>query len=276
MSIIRQLNIQLSNPDTKTFLADAFYPEHKNQLPLVIFCHGYKGYKDWGAWNIMAEKMAAAGCFFVKFNFSHNGTTLAQPTEFADLEAFGNDNFTKQLSDLQWVIDYFSQLPEIDVNNIYLVGHSRGGGVVSIKAVEDSRIKGLVTLAGVDRLDFFPKGERLQQWKTEGVFYSLNGRTQQQMPHYLQLLVDYELHSSRFNIGNQAKKFKGKSLIIHGTNDEAVAISAAEHLHSWLPHSECKIIEGANHTFGAKEPWLSQDLPKDLDLAVDYMLGFFG
>ena len=23
--------------------------------PLVIFCHGYKGFKDWGAWNLMAE-----------------------------------------------------------------------------------------------------------------------------------------------------------------------------------------------------------------------------
>ncbi|WP_435524823.1 hypothetical protein [Chryseobacterium indoltheticum] len=38
--------------------------------------------------------------FSVKFNFSHNGTTVEDPENFADLEAFGNNNYSKELSDL--------------------------------------------------------------------------------------------------------------------------------------------------------------------------------
>ena len=63
MNIEIQKNIILNNPETKPFLADAFYPETSGKLPLIIFCHGYKGYKDWGAWNLMAEDFAKAGFF---------------------------------------------------------------------------------------------------------------------------------------------------------------------------------------------------------------------
>jgi hypothetical protein len=32
--------------------------DNTEKRPLVIFVHGYKGYKDWGAWDLMAEKFA--------------------------------------------------------------------------------------------------------------------------------------------------------------------------------------------------------------------------
>src|SRR5690606_3008749 len=92
-------NIIIENPATRNFLADAYFPESAEKLPLVIFAHGYKGYKDWGAWHLMAEKFAEAGFFFVKFNFSHNGTTLENPETFDDLEAFGHNNFSKEMLD---------------------------------------------------------------------------------------------------------------------------------------------------------------------------------
>ena len=124
MKLVKEINIVLENPETKDFLADTFYPETNEKLPLVIFVHGYKGYKDWGAWNLMAEKFAEAGFFFVKFNFSHNGTSLENPTEFADLEAFGNNNFSKEMSDYDAVLNYFYENPKIDQSKIAIIGHS--------------------------------------------------------------------------------------------------------------------------------------------------------
>lgn len=41
-------NILLQNPETKSFLADSFHMDNTEKQPLVIFVHGYKGYKDWG------------------------------------------------------------------------------------------------------------------------------------------------------------------------------------------------------------------------------------
>ena len=261
MKFTVQKNIILENPETKPFLADTFIPEKEGKLPLVIFSHGYKGYKDWGAWNLMAEKFAKSGFFFVKFNFSHNGTTLESPTDFADLESFGKNNYSKELSDLELVIQYFSQNNRVDAENITLIGHSRGGGISIVKAAENSKIKNLITLASVDSLDRFPTDEKLEDWKKDGVYYNYNSRTKQQMPHYIQFLEDFEKNKERFSVQNAMSNFKGKTLIVHGSEDEAVPFSSAENLHSFAKNSQLKLVEKANHTFGAKEPWLDYKLP---------------
>lgn len=269
-----QKNIILQNPETKPFLADAFIPEAEGKWPLLIFCHGYKGYKDWGAWNLMAEKFAKNGFYFVKFNFSHNGTTLENPTDFADLEAFGNNNYSKELSDLEAVINHFNQDEKVDATNITLMGHSRGGGICIIKATEDARIKNLITLASIDSLDRFPSGEKLEQWRKEGVYYNYNSRTKQQMPHNIQFLEDFEQHKERFDVQKALRNFIGKTLVLHGNEDEAVSFSAAKNLYSWARNSELVLMDKANHTFGAKEPWKDYKLPLLLNSAVNNCIDF--
>lgn len=274
MGIIKEKNIVISNPETRDFLADAFYPAEGRKIPLVIFVHGYKGYKDWGVWNLMAEKFAEAGFFFVKFNFSHNGTTVSDPLNFSDLESFGNNNYSKELSDLGAVIDYFAGNDKVDADKIILIGHSRGGGISIIKTYEDERIHGLITLAGVDNLDRFPKNEAFENWKRAGVYYVLNGRTKQEMPHYYQFYEDYEKDVHRFDVERATEMAKAYFLIIHGTDDESVSVKNAEHLHLLHPNSELYLIENANHTFGAKEPWEGSKLPEDLNAAVEKCISF--
>jgi pimeloyl-ACP methyl ester carboxylesterase len=274
MKLTKEINVQLNNPETGAFLADVFYPESDKKLPLVIFVHGYKGYKDWGAWNIMAEKFAEAGFFFVKFNFSHNGTTIEDPHNFADLEAFGNNNYSKELSDLGVVIDHFIQNEKIDDQKLILVGHSRGGGISIIKTFEDERINGLITLASVDTLDRFPKNAAFERWEKAGVFYVLNGRTKQEMPHYYQFYEDFKRHEFRFDVERSTEMAIAQMLIVHGTQDESVGIKSAEHLHMLNPNSELFLIENANHTFGAKEPWEENGLPEDLNKAVEKSIEF--
>ncbi|ANF49724.1 alpha/beta hydrolase [Chryseobacterium glaciei] len=274
MKITKQQNIIIQNSETREFLADAFYPETDKKLPLVIFVHGYKGYKDWGAWDLMAEKFAEAGLFFVKFNFSHNGTTVEDPHNFADLEAFGNNNYSKELSDLGVVINHFVKHPNIDDQKIILIGHSRGGGISIIKTFEDERINGLITLASVDTLERFPKDEALENWKTKGVYYVLNGRTKQEMPHYYQFYKDFEKDEHRFDVERATEMAKAHILVIHGANDESVSVKSAEHLHILNPNSELFLIENANHTFGSKEPWEDNNLPKELNTVVEKCIQF--
>lgn len=274
MKFTVEKNIVLENPATKSFLVDAFVPEKEGKLPLVIFAHGYKGYKDWGAWNLMAEKFAKNGFYFVKFNFSHNGTSLENPSDFADLESFAQNNYSKELSDLNFVIEYFSQDNRVDAENITLIGHSRGGGISIVSASENSKIKNLITLASVDTLNRFPVGEKLEEWKNQGVYYNYNSRTKQQMPHHIQFLEDYLANEQRFSVENAAKNFKGNFLIIHGSEDEAVPFSAAENLHSRAGNSELILVEKGNHTFGAKEPWLDFKLPTLLNAVVNDCIKF--
>src|SRR5260221_9862865 len=87
-------------------LMDLTFDTAQPNAPLVIFAHGFKGFKDWGTHNLVARYFAANGFRFLKFNFSHNGTTPDHPIDFADLIAFSDNTFTIELEDLKYVIDF--------------------------------------------------------------------------------------------------------------------------------------------------------------------------
>jgi len=277
--MIQLKNNIIQGQHKKPILIDAFYTESLIKKPILIFCHGYKGFKDWGPWNLMAHFFAKAGFCFVKFNFSHNGGTANQPIDFPDLEAFGNNNYTKELNDLESVIDWVISNPEIlkvsDLKKISLIGHSRGGGIVTIKAEEDPRIKNVISLAGV--CDF---GKRtatigdLKTWKERGVKYIENSRTKQQMPHYYQFYEDFKKNEKRLTIERATKLLKIPHLIIHGDSDTSVSINEAKNLHNWNPKSKLKIIDGANHVFQTYHPWKKESLSKELLEAVNTVIDF--
>ncbi|MGZ0015557.1 alpha/beta hydrolase family protein [Yeosuana sp. AK3] len=263
----------------KPILIDFQYCSNDKQKPIIIFCHGYKGFKDWGAWNLMASTFADASFCFVKFNFSHNGGTLKEPIDFPDLEAFGNNNYTKELDDLESVIDWVFNNKDFDnetnKKNITLIGHSRGGGIVSIKAEEDTRIKKVITLAGVSDYGVrFPKGNALEAWKKNGVYRVENARTKQQMPHYFQFYQDFTENEKRLTIKRAVSNLNIPHLIIHGDADTSVSIEEAIKLHEWNPNSSLKIIKDANHVFGASHPWKSSKTPKHLSQAIQSIMLF--
>lgn len=267
MVVEKRLNIALEGKHQRPIVMDLVYREDGRKKPILIFCHGYKGFKDWGAWNLMAEAFAEEGLFFVKFNFSHNGGTLENPIDFPDLEAFSQNTYTKEMDDLEVVLDWITAIDnswklEFDANRITLMGHSRGGGSAIIKAGEDSRIKKLVTLASVS--DFgsrFPKGDELEAWKEHGVGYVENARTKQKMPHLYSFYEDFTQNEDRFTIGKVVQKLKIPMLIIHGTQDETVDISNAYDLKRWNPQAEMLILENSNHVFEASHPWESSQMP---------------
>ena len=272
MNLIKHKNIILKS--SREFLTDAIFPNSDKKLPLIIFVHGYKGYKDWGAWELMGEKFANAGFYFVKFNFSHNGTTIENPNDFADLEAFGENNYSKELDDLEIIINHFKSQKEVDSTKIFLIGHSRGGGISIIKTSENQSISKLITLASVSTLDRFPKNEAFESWKNDGVYFVENARTKQKLPHYFQFFEDYKNNEERLDVEKASKKIDIPTLIILGSSDESVGMDHSKKLHEWIGNSELKIIENANHTFGAKEPWEETSLPKELNTALEYCIDF--
>ncbi len=278
--IIKKKNIIIEGKHQKPILIDTFYDNQKEHQSIVIFCHGYKGFKDWGAWDLVANAFAETGFFFVKFNFSYNGGTIRQPIDFPDLEAFGNNNYLIELDDLESVLDWvtvfdFEYKQYVNSNNIIAIGHSRAGGITTIKTSEDSRISKLITWAGVsDYEKRFPTGTAFQTWKDEGIFYIENGRTKQQMPHEFQFYTSFIKNKERLTISEATKKIEVPHLIIHGTKDPTVNLQEAEDLHSWNPKSELFLVKGADHVFGAKHPWGQQEMPEDLKKITDKSIAF--
>jgi uncharacterized protein len=280
MNIIK--NILLDGANGKTIAADIFYEAGQDKKPVVIYAHGFNGFKDWGNFDIIAKQFAEAGFLFIKFNFSHNGTTPEKPEDFVDLEAYGNNNYTTELDDLQVVINWTLDVKNpnaknIDPEKLFLIGHSRGGGIVIIKAAEDVRVQAIATWASVAACKT-PWGtwneEKMNEWKQTGVQYYSNARTKQQMPLYYQLYEDYKANRKRLDILQALKNMPIPVLICHGTKDEAVPVEQARLLQHAKPGAELFLIE-SDHVFGRKHPWTADHLPEAMQQVVDKTIGFF-
>jgi uncharacterized protein len=244
---------------------------------VIIFVHGYKGFKDWGAWNLMQDAFVNDGFGFVKFNMSHNGGTIDEAVDFPDLEAFGNNRYTFEVNDLRVIVDEVHRMivHELALNiPIHLLGHSRGGGIAILGASHDKRISKLISLAGISNIESrFPEDE-LDDWRREGVKYVLNGRTHQQMPHFYSFYENFSENRAVLSIEKAAKKLEIPFLQIHGDMDQSVSISEGLNLSAWTD-TQVGIIKGAEHTFGASHPWESKELPADLMRVVKMAIDFF-
>lgn len=243
-------------------LIDLNLPNNDTEL-LVLFIHGYKGYKDWGCWNLVEEFFVDKGIGFCKLNLSHNGGTIDSPIDFSDLEAFGENRYTYELEDIAEGIDWIFSKIDMTNKQLFLIGHSRGGGDVILSS-EDERVNGIITWASISDIGSrFPTGKELQKWKEDGVRYIENARTKQQMPHYFSFYEDWFYNQDLLNIESAAKSIEKPCLHIHGDNDEAVSFNESKSLSKWTK-GELVIIKGANHTFGSSHPWNSNLLPQPL------------
>jgi pimeloyl-ACP methyl ester carboxylesterase len=277
--VVQKNNILLSE-GKKSIVYDVYFEPSSTPKPIVIFAHGYKGFKDWGAWELVAENFAKAGFFFLKFNFSHNGGTIEQPIDFPDLEAFANNNYSIELHDLNRVVDFLTSdnsfSKEINSEKIHLIGHSRGGGIVLIHAEEDARISSVTTWAGVSdfKARFHVGAKEFEKWLTSGITYIENSRTKQQLPHYLQFYKDFQKNEDRLTIKRAVLNLSIPQLIIHGSNDLTVSLNEAISLHKWNVVSKLEVIDEADHVFGSRHTWIEKNLPQNLQQAVNCTLTF--
>lgn len=273
-------NIKIKNKSGNIINMDFRYREDVSEkLPLLIFCHGFKGFKDWGCFPYMLDKFADAGLFAVSFNFSLNGTDNAKPNpiDFERLDNFAINTFSEELDDLGAVIDYLEKNRgnyNYDFESLVLAGHSRGGGIAILKAAEDKRIKKLAVLASV--ADFNRYGDETKRiWKERGYIEVLNTRTKQKMRMNVLLLEDLEKNAERLNIPKALKNIYVPALIIHGTEDLAVDKSEAEVIYNQLASKEKSkliILENTGHTFGAVHPF--EGTTEHLEKVISFSLSF--
>lgn len=269
-----------SKHSNRPFMSDASFIMDEQRKPVIIFNHGFKGFKDWGPFNIVARQFANAGFLFIKMNFSHNGVTQEHPNEFVDMEAFARNNFCIELDDTGVLIDALvsGKLPlpasEINTDRIYLLGHSRGGASVLLKSYEDKRIKSVVTWAAVNNLETWHSKSEIDYWKNVGRIYIHNARTNQKMPMDFQLVENFIENQERLQVPDAVKNSKIPMLVIHGSADPTIPVQSAMEIASWNKSAELKIIEGADHTFGGGHPFYASTLPADLQKVIGYTVDF--
>ena len=244
-------------------LFDLSIPDNYNGH-LIVFIHGFMGFKDWGSWHLVQDFFNKHGFAFCKFNLSHNGGTTNQAEDFPDLEAFGKNTYSHEIKDVECLLKEINPYFKEQVST-HLIGHSRGGGT-ALLAAEQSKVSSICLWASISSIsDRFPDEAALKNWKETGVRFVSNTRTKQKLPQYYSLYEDFYENQDKLNIQNKATSCKIPTAVFHGDADQSVDINEGEALASWL-QTNLKVIEGADHVFGAQHPWEHNEIP---DLLVE-------
>jgi pimeloyl-ACP methyl ester carboxylesterase len=218
--------------------------------------HGFKGFKDWGMFPPLSQRLAEAGFIVVSPNLSGSG--VDDKGDFSLPERFGHNTFSAELEDVRRVIDALraGQLGVPTPPTLGLVGHSRGGGVAILQAARDPRVRALVTWAAISSVERWAAPQR-STWRAAGRITIRNARTGQELPLYTDVLDDIEQNAPALDIEGAGRRLQIPWLVIHGTEDESVAFAEAERLKaaSARPDTRLLPIEGGGHTFGAVHPW---------------------
>ncbi|MFC1514234.1 alpha/beta hydrolase family protein, partial [candidate division KSB1 bacterium] len=163
----RQFIIEVSS-DRKIY-GDFRTPDNPAGNPIIIFCHGFKGFKDWGGWQYGLDKICAAGFFTISTNFSHNGVG-SDLENFTELDKFEKNTIGLELEDLEILMDAVKNsdlFPELsETKNTGLIGHSRGGAAAILFASQHQHIKCLATWSSISGFDKY-LSQRMD-WRKQG------------------------------------------------------------------------------------------------------------
>jgi uncharacterized protein len=259
-------------------LIDVRAAGRESPRPAIVVVHGWKGFKNWGMFPPLGERLARAGFATITPNLSGSG--VDDRGELVWPDRFGRDTFTAELQDVATVIDALArgELGVAPPASIGLVGHSRGGGVAVLQAAADPRVRALVTWSAISSVERWSP-HAVAEWRDKGTMEVVNARTGQRLQLTTDILDDVERNAAgSLDILGAAARVKVPWLIVHGSEDETVSHKEAESLRaaSLLAATRLLSVEGAGHTFGAGHPWNPQvhDTPA-LHRVFDMTLAWF-
>jgi uncharacterized protein len=269
--------VSLTNRRGLPFGVDIRLPEGGGTCPVVIVCHGFKGFKDFAFFPHTSRQLCDQGFAVVTMNFSGNGIG-ADPTNFTELDKFAQNTISQELDDIEAVLDGVASGALLggqgDASWVGIMGHSRGGCTAIVKASLDHRLRCLVTWAAPAALGRY-SDELLRQWKEDGRYNFVNARTKQDMFVNYSYLEDIQANRERYSLDLAVSQLTIPYLTVHGTNDESVPVDAARRLHASAKtgQAELALVEGGTHTFGTKHPF--EGSTPALDQAIDRTTAWF-
>lgn len=215
----------------RTISAEVFRPD-ESLFPVVIFSHGYNGYKD--DFKSSAEYLMENGIGAITFTFCGSGARDTSGMATTDMTLY------TEKEDLLAVMDYAKSLKWFD-GNLFLCGGSQGG-MVSAMAAEDrvSELNGIALL--------FPAFNIPVDWKE--MYPPENDPVPATIPWMgVTLGRNFVLSMRDLDIFEKMPDFTPSVLLFHGTNDNLVKMEYSERAEQTYPNAELIKYSGEGHGF---------------------------
>jgi uncharacterized protein len=242
----------------------------------VVICHGFKGFRAWGFFPLLAKAIAAEGFAAVTFDFSRNGVG-DDGVDFSALDRFAAQTHGRNVEEIRRVLDTLSSgaLLGRAARRIGLLGHSRGGAEAVLAAAEDPRVDALATWAAVADIPARWTPEQVERWAAGETVEVENARTGQRMPVGPEGWREWRADPSRLDVLAAARRLSIPWLIVHGDADASVPVDDAHALFEAAGDAaELLVVEGGDHTFGARHPYAGAT--PELATVAEATLGWLG
>ena len=220
----------------KVTLPEGFNPE-TGRCPMVILMHGIFSSKDYNPMPALAKGLARSGIASIRFDFDGHGKSEGRMQDMT---------IENEIADAMAIWEYAKGLPY--VTEIGFLGHSQGGVVASMTAgrlaMQGNAPAGLVLIA---------PGAVIKEACQGGRFF--NARFDPKDPPefircwgFMRLGREYLISTQTLDIYGTAAAYKGRALILHGTEDSIVPVWCSEKYdETYGEMSEFTLIEGENH-----------------------------
>lgn len=219
-------------------------PDGVDAYPLVVLCHGHGGSREENVgFAAVADALAAQGIASIRMDFPGCGESA---------ESFQLNTLSNMKADVAAAIEYAKA--NTGMTTLGLMGYSMGGRIVLEMLAEGAAADAAVLLAPAnstpDLKALFGGAENYDNLQAtaekEGfvAFTTIYGQTQELSKAWFADLLVYE------NAAAKAQEvFKGASLVIWGTDDEAVSPSVSAEVAEIL---SAKTVEatGEGHGYG--------------------------
>src|SRR6266850_6492575 len=195
-----------------------FQNDAVRKKPVLIICHSFMAFKDWGFFPYVGERFAEKGFGSITFNFSQNGVE-DDGDRITRFDRFEANTITREIEDLGVVIDAVADgrigPGVLDNGKIVLLGHSRGGGVAIIRTAIDRGVGGLVTWSAVSTFDRWTQHQKLA-WRRLGYHRLSRDNAAGPLRLGIKLLDDLGQHPRELNIADAAGRIGVPWLLLHG------------------------------------------------------------
>lgn len=209
-----------------------YEPKGIDKYPIVIFSHGYNGYKT--DFDSTAKYLVRKGIGAFSFTFCGGSTRDESGMATTEMTIFS------EIEDLKAVISYVKNLSHVDSENIFTFGGSQGGLVTALTVDEMSdEIKGMVLLYPAFCIPEnwtmrFPKKEDIPD---EEMLWGMKlGRV------FFETILGFDVY---VHIG----KFENPVLIMHGDKDTIVDKEFSQRVKQKFKNVRLEIFDGEGHGF---------------------------
>ncbi|MEJ2719803.1 MAG: hypothetical protein P8181_01500 [bacterium] len=262
--------IEIPTADIHPVRGDLYIPPG-NPAGLVVLCHGFKGYKTWGFFPYVAGRLRDAGLAAVSIDFSFNGTLGVEETEektsgsahpltvYVRPDLFRANTLKRERADLASVMRFITE-GKLDAYlkgpaPVGLFGHSRGGVVAFLHAVEHRDVDALCTWSIPASPDIFD-ARQIEKWRRQGEYDFTNAADGTRLSVAVDFLDDLYANHDLYDLRRQAPRLRTPHLIVHGELDLAVDVEQARSLFDAEESLDDKrlLIVRTGHLFGIPYP----------------------